>query len=55
MTHLGYLIAGWGSAFLLIGLYTVSLVQRGRRLAQRVPVGKQRWMSTREADRIGDA
>ena len=55
MTHVGYLVAGWGITFLVVGLYTFTLIQRGKRLAQRVPVEKQRWMSTREADRIGDA
>ncbi len=56
MTHVGYLVAGWGSAFLIIGIYTWVLIQRGNRLAKRVPVEKQRWMSARdEAERIGDA
>ncbi len=45
MTHVGYLVAGWGiTAATLIG-YGVSLVLRGRRLAPQVPEERRRWMS----------
>lgn len=46
MTHLGYLIAGWGISLGAIGLYAASLLRRGRRLTARVPVERRRWMST---------
>jgi len=45
MTHLGYLLVGWG---LTIGsgvLYSVHLVRRGRTLAARVSTSRQRWMT----------
>lgn len=45
MTHLGYLIAGWGISLGAIGLYAVSLVRRGRALTARVPVDRRRWMT----------
>lgn len=45
-THVGYLIAGWGIALGSIGLYAVSLMRRAKSLTARVPVDRQRWMST---------
>ena len=45
MTHLGYLLVGWG---LTIGsgvLYSILLIRRGRALATRVPTSRRRWMN----------
>lgn len=46
MTHLGYLIAGWGISLGSIALYAISLVRRGRVMAARVPADRRRWIST---------
>ena len=46
MTHLGYLIAGWGLPSLVILLYAVRLLKRGARLSARVPSEHARWMSS---------
>ncbi len=48
MTHVGYLIAGWGITFTVLGLYSISLVRRGRALSTQVPAGQQRWIDTDE-------
>lgn len=48
MTHLGYLIAGWGIALGAIALYAFSLIRRGNALAARVPVERRRWISTED-------
>jgi len=46
VTHLGYLLVGWGVSLSVVGLYSLSLVRRGRHLAARVPAERQRWMTT---------
>ena len=46
MTHLGYLLAGWGIVVLIIALYAFRLVSRGRTLSARVPPGRRRWMTS---------
>lgn len=48
MSHVGYLIAGWGIALGTLGTYGWSLMRRGRALAARVPAERQRWMTTDE-------
>jgi len=45
MTHVGYLIAGWGITLGAVGVYAASLVRRGRSLAKTVPPDRQRWMT----------
>jgi hypothetical protein len=45
MTHLGYLIAGWGIALGTLGLFAVATVRRGRDLARRVPAERSRWLT----------
>ena len=45
MTHLGYLIAGWGIALGTLGLYVVSIIRRGD-LARRVPAERSRWLTS---------
>lgn len=46
LTHLGYLIAGWGIPLVTIGLYAASLMRRSSAIQAQVPVDRQRWMST---------
>ena len=46
MTHLGYLIAGWGLSSLVISIYAVRVLKRGARLSARVPDQNARWMSS---------
>ena len=49
MTHLGYLLAGWGISLGALGLYAWRLMLRGRGLAARVPAERRRWMTTEDA------
>ena len=46
MTHLGYLLAGWGLSSLAILLYAFRLLKRGAQLSQRVPTEHARWISS---------
>jgi len=46
MTHVGYLLVGWGVSLTVIGLYSLSLIRRGRVLSARVPAARRRWMTT---------
>ena len=46
MTHVGYLIAGWGVSLVSIALYAAMLIRRGRLLSAQVPAERSRWMST---------
>ena len=48
MTHLGYLIVGWGVTLSVGALYAASLIRRGRRLSARVPSAQRRWMTSDE-------
>ena len=48
MTHLGYLLVGWGVSLGAGVLYAVRLITRGRRLAARVPAERRRWMTTED-------
>lgn len=43
MTHVGYVVAGWAIPLVALGLYTVRVVVRGRRLAEQVPPEERRW------------
>lgn len=54
MTHVGYLIAGWGIVLGAMAIYAFSLARRGRELSARVPADRQRWMTTPDADGIGE-
>lgn len=49
MSHVGYLIAGWGGALGVLGLYAVSLIARGRTASARVPASRRRWMTSEGA------
>lgn len=53
MTHVGYLIAGWGIVGGVCTAYAVLLLRRGRRLMTRVPVERARWMTSDDSPRIG--
>ncbi len=46
LTHAGYLAAGWSIGLLAIGAYALSVLVRGRALSKRVPLSRQRWMSS---------
>jgi hypothetical protein len=50
VTHLGYLLAGWGVALGVLASYGLGLVRRGRRLSLRVPVTHRRWMQSPGVD-----
>jgi hypothetical protein len=43
MTHAGYVAAAWGGTAALIGLYTLSVLRRGRKLSRQVPPEERRW------------
>lgn len=48
MTHLGYLIAGWGISLGAIALYSWSIISRGRALGRQVAPDRRRWITTDE-------
>ncbi len=55
MSHLGYLIAGWAIGIGVPTLYAIYILSRGRKLADKVPPERQRWISsTEEQSRITD-
>lgn len=43
--NMSYVIAAWALALVVLGLYTVSLISRGRRLSKQVPPERHRWTS----------
>ena len=49
MTHLGYLLVGWGVSLGCGVLYAARLITRGRRLGARVPTERRRWMTAKDA------
>ena len=46
MTHAGYILAAWLITFAVLGLYTLSVLSRGRKLGRHVPPEKSRWSTT---------
>ncbi len=48
MTHLGYLLVGWGVTLGVGAAYSFRLVRRGRVVASRVPVSRRRWMTAED-------
>lgn len=52
MTHVGYLVVGWGIVLGAMAVYAVSLARRGRELSARVPAERQRWMTTPDEDDV---
>lgn len=53
MTHVGYLIAGWGTVAGVSIAYGLSVFVRARKLAEKVPEDRRRWMTTKDATEIG--
>ncbi len=49
MTHLGYLLVGWGVSLGALGLYAIRVIQRGRQAAARVPANRRRWLASEDA------
>ncbi len=55
MSHLGYLLAGWSISIGTLGVYAIFLLRRGKRLTEKVPPVRRRWISsTEEQSRITD-
>ncbi len=50
MTHVGYLVAGWGITLGALGIYALRLVRRGRDLSTRVPDARRRWLEDQGSD-----
>ena len=48
MSHLGYLLVGWGATLGAGLLYAAHLMRRGRALSARVPTDRRRWMTSEE-------
>lgn len=48
MSHLGYLLAGWGVTLGAGAAYAARLVVRGRRLTARAPLQRRRWMTSQD-------
>jgi hypothetical protein len=49
MTHLGYILAAWLITFAVLGLYTLSVLTRGRSLSRQVPPERRRWSTSGES------
>jgi len=45
VTHVGYLLVGWGVSLGALGFYALRVTRRGRRAAARVPADRRRWMA----------
>ncbi len=48
MTHLGYLLVGWGVTLGCGIAYAAHLVRKGRALSARVPADRRRWMTAQD-------
>jgi len=55
MTHVGFLIAGWGIVLVACAIYAVTVMRRAKRLAALVPPERVRWMTGNDADVIGES
>ena len=53
MTHIGYLVAGWGAVVVVLSAYAVRLVRRGRALSALVPEARRRWLEDPGSDASG--
>jgi hypothetical protein len=42
--HWGYVIAGWSIVFAGTAVYAAAIVRRGRRLSERVPEDRRRFL-----------
>jgi hypothetical protein len=45
-TNAGYVAAGWTIIVVVLAVYSLRLVMRGRRLSRLVPTGRRRWAET---------
>ena len=55
MTHVGYVMAGWGISLGACAVYALSVMRRAKRLAPNVPIERRRWMTGDDADVIGES
>ena len=55
MTHVPYLVAGYGLSIVAIALYAMSVMRRAKHLAAKVPAERSRWMTGNDADVIGES
>jgi len=55
MTHVGFLVAGWGITLVAGAIYAMSVMRRAKRLAALVPPERRRWMTGNDADVIGES
>ena len=52
MTHVPFLIAGWGVSLAACALYAMSVMRRAKRLSTLVPAERRRWMTGDDSDVI---
>jgi hypothetical protein len=45
VSHLPYILVGWGIVLAALGGYAARLVIRGRQLSRQVPPERRRWAS----------
>jgi hypothetical protein len=45
-TNAGYVAAGWTIIVVVLAVYSLRLVLRGRRLSRLVPLDRRRWAET---------
>ena len=55
MTHVPYLIAGYGISIGACAMYAFSVMRRAKRLTAKVPAERARWMTGNDADVIGES
>lgn len=55
MTHVGFLVAGWGITLVAGAVYAFSVIRRAKRLATLVPPERVRWMTGGDTDVIGES
>lgn len=55
MTHVPFLIAGWGVSIVASALYALSVMRRAKRLSALVPAERRRWMTGDDSDVIGES
>ncbi|MFM7068079.1 MAG: hypothetical protein ACKOYM_01340 [Actinomycetes bacterium] len=51
MSSNGYVVLAWVVTFLVVGLYALWVVRRGRTLTGQVPPDQRRWMTAKDRDR----
>jgi hypothetical protein len=55
MTHVSYLVAGYGISLAACAIYAISVMRRAKRLAAKIPAERVRWMTGNDADVIGES